>query len=232
MSFRPVSIVGIGLIQAALIAPLTRTGLHWLEATNLQQLGQRAQISAQMLALSVAEAMLGGAQANMAARPSKAGLNADLRRALVFGADGALLAGRDDNMGFSDVAPPALRGGAEVLSGNPDHVDGAVPIIADSRVLGRVEVGLATSGLDVLMSKAHWFAFSLAALQILLVLGLSALLTWHCRRQLAQLQRGADRIAAEDPGLQAEIVPPQARLPVQRQVLLRLCAKVSVPHPS
>jgi signal transduction histidine kinase len=196
MSSRPASIAAITLIQAALLVALIWTGLYWLNATNLQQLGQRARISAQLLAMSAALPLLADEPVRLDDLIAASGLDADLPHARVLDVEGVLLASRGDGDARRVGATPtaSARRVCRFLA-NPDHVDGAAPIIVGAQVLGRVEVGLATAGLDALLCKAFWIALVLAGLQILLVAGFLRLLARRRGRELVQLQRAAEHDA-------------------------------------
>jgi len=206
MSLRPASILLIALIQAVLLASLIWTGLYWLDATNLQQLGQRAQLSARMLAVSAAVPLLADEPVRLDDLLAGTGLDTDLRDARVLDVDGALLAVRGDGHAFSfPSAPMASPHRVRGFPANHDHVYAAAPVLVGDQVLGRVEVGLTTSALDGALSKAFWTAIVLAGLQMLLVTGFSLLLARRRGRELIQLQRGAERVAQEGPGLQLDL---------------------------
>ena len=210
MNFRLISIIGIALIQVALFVLLLVIGLHWLHASHTQELMRRAECAAQLLAVSVATPMRAGDTAAVAALLSQIGFDPDLHDARVFAADGERIAALRESdaaahpvvLGGSGAASVPANSGATVDAVAPVSVLASVPASAGGQHLGWVEVGLSTTERDALMVQSGRVALAFALLQMALVGGFSAALNKRRGHELAQLQRGAERIASEGPGLQ------------------------------
>ncbi|MGB5834363.1 MAG: ATP-binding protein, partial [Thiohalocapsa sp.] len=201
MRFRLLSILVIGLIQAALLALPLLVGLNWLAASNRQQLTQRGQTAAQMLALSVRDFVRAAEFDRIPGLLESLEFDPEVAGARVFGANDELIA----TYAIGSARGNAMESGPGRFSGSLNAATRATaPIVMDQTILGRVDLALTTERLDALMARATWFVLSVATLQVLLAMGFSALSMRRRRHQLEELQRGAERIALEGPGVQLQ----------------------------
>jgi PAS domain S-box-containing protein len=198
VSFRLKTVIGIAIIEAALLTLLVFSGLHWLRESNGAQLAQRAETTARALATSLSQRVRAGAGRDISQLLGIAMADPELRYVRVLDADGRVLAARGDStaltMTFREDQSPE-----DVDDGIYDVVE---PVVIGGRTVGSVEVGFSTQTLEGLLAEARSRGLSIAGLEMLLVAVFSLLLGTWLTRQLNRLRQGAERIAREGPGLQ------------------------------
>jgi len=197
MSFRPVPIVATALIQALFLALLISICWAWLERSKQPSGLDRVGHLADLLAAGIAD---GAGGADLDALLAAGARRARLDSALVLDADGARLAAWD---AAGEVGARPGTGAGEPAEGGL-AVDVSAPIVRDGAPLGRLQASLPAAAAGSGWPGSIAVAVLLAVTQVLLVAGAMLGLERGRARQLSELQRGAERIASEGPGVQLQ----------------------------
>ncbi|MBO8086109.1 MAG: PAS domain S-box protein [Marichromatium sp.] len=197
MSFRLKTILGIALIEAALLALLVFSALSWLRESNEAQLVQRATTAASLVATNATDAVLATDLARLESLLDEVLTNADIVYARVRDRDGLILA---------EAGAARALARRFVADQDPSHAadgvfDTRAEIHAGGAYFGRVELGVSVEPFLALLSSARSGAIGIALLEMALVALFSLLLGTYLSRQLLRLRDASNRIAREGPGV-------------------------------
>ena len=200
MTFRTRTIIGIALIQSAILLALVFTGLNYLSESNELQLRQRAESTAQLFAAATRDAIIATDLATLESAASELLSTPDVIYIRIL-SRGKLLTEMGAEMPLS--TPRTVDTSVDSVSDGIFDVRAAV-MVGDISY-GTVELGLSTRYIDTLLLQARRSAFSLAAAAIVLVAVFSWFLGTYLTRQLTRLREVATTISEEGPGAQVEI---------------------------
>ncbi len=200
MSFRLKTVLGIALIEAALLLILVMSSLYELRGTGEEQLRQRAQTTASLFASTTADAVLAYDLASLESQVAEVMSNPGLVYARVR-SNGEVLAesGSDGALGgiFVDDAD---------LDAVTDGVfDRSAPIMVGGENYGRVEIGLDIAHMQRELSRATRTFSSIAASELLLSGLFSFVLGTLLTRQLKSLKDGTRAVAEGRFGYQVDV---------------------------
>ena len=200
MTFRAKTIIGIALIESALLLVLVFSGLNYLAESNELQLRQRAESTAQLFAAATRDAILSTDLATLESTASELLSTPDVVYIRIT-SRGKLLTEMGDEMPLR--TPRTID--TTVDSVSDGIFDVQAQVMVGNMSYGTVELGLSTGYIDSLLSQARRSAFSLATAEIVLVAIFSFVLGTYLTRQLTRLREAAKTISEDGPGAQVEI---------------------------
>jgi PAS domain S-box-containing protein len=194
MRFRTKTIVGVAIIEMALLAVLVVSALSLLRDSNEAELTRRVQLGGQLLAVAAKDAVISQDLATLDSLVAEAMASGQIAFVSVLDARNRVLA----------------RQGDAALLARPFHPDASIdqvtdgifewsaPVLAGGIRHGEVRVGVSIDPLNVLLASARRWAAGIAAIEIALVALFSWLLGNYLAHQLVALQWASKRYAAGD----------------------------------
>ena len=194
MRFRTKTIVGVALIEVALLAVLVGSALSILRESNEAELVRRVQLGARLLVVAAKDAVISQDLATLDSLVAEAMSSGQVEYVRILDARGTVL---------------AQRGDAKILA-RPFHQEDSIDQVRDGvfeqsqAVLaggirhGEVQIGVSINSLQVLLASAQRWAAGVAGLEILLVALFSWLLGTYLVRQLGALRQASERFAGGD----------------------------------
>ena len=194
MRFRTKTILGVALIEIALLAVLVGSALQALRDSNELELTQRVQLGGKLIAVAAKDAVISQDLATLDSLVIEAMASEQIAYVRILDAAGVVL---------------AQRGDAGVLA-RPFHVETAIdqvedgifdwsgPVLSGGIRHGEVQLGVSIAPLKVLLDSARRWAAGIAGLEILLVAVFSWLLGSYLVRQLTELRTASQRFATGD----------------------------------
>ena len=194
MRFRTKTIVGVAVIEFALLAVLVGSALSVLRESNEAELTRRVQLGGQLLAVAARDAVISQDLATLDSLVKEAMASGQIAFVSVLDANGAVLARKGDAALLAHPFHPDTR---------IDQVDDGVfewsaPVLAGGIRHGEVRVGVSIAPLKVLLASAQRWVAGIAAIEIALVALFSWLLGSYLARQLVALQSASKHYAAGD----------------------------------
>lgn len=201
MSFRWKIILGVVVIQAALLVLLIWSGLNVLTQSNEDALLKRTSTTAKLFAATAQSAVLATDLAALESFVGEVLSIPDIVYARVLTKQGVLAEG-----GSGPALERPFVADSSLDSARSDGVfDAYADIVVSGETYGRVEVGFSTTAIQQLITDTRLRSLSLALLNMLLVGLFSAMLGYYLTRGLNALQRGTRQIAAGDLGYQIPV---------------------------
>ncbi len=201
MSFRRKTILGIALIEAALLLILVGTGLSFMHQSNEQELIKRATTTATLFATTTKNAVLATDLASLESFVHEVTKNSGLVYARVRDMDGMVLAQAGDTAALTRP----FTADQEV----DDATDGVLDTYAEIRVAGttygRVELGLSIREIYEALATARQWVTVIAVMEMGLVAMFSFVLGTWLTRQLRSLKQAAEQVAGGDLGFQVPV---------------------------
>ncbi|MBK1649294.1 PAS domain S-box protein [Rhabdochromatium marinum] len=197
MSFRLKTILGIALIESALLLVLVLNTLDFLHSSNQEQLLQRSRTMTQLFAATAKDAVLATDLASLDDLVAEMLDQPDVRYARVRG-DDAILA----EAGELEALARPFRADQDLRAVEDGLFDVSTDILVGEQRFGSVELGLATSHLHAVLKRARRWTISIAVLEVLLVAIFSWVLGTWLTRQLKHLRQASETIAELGPGVQ------------------------------
>ena len=201
MSFRSKTIIGVAVIEAALLLFLIWTGINYLRASNESELIKRASSTLMLLSRASRDAVLSTDIATLEDIVFEAIKTPELNYVRILNNRGLVLAearnGSDENFRFS-----ADHSYGEV---DDDVFDTAIDISESNSHYGRIEIGLSTTHINDILSDARQKAGTIALLEMLLVALFSLALGTYLTRQLYSLTKAAKNVGRGEYGYQLDI---------------------------
>jgi len=192
MSFRLKTILGIALIEAALLLLLIWMGLNLIENAQLEALQKRAQTIAKLYATTAKNPVLSSDLASLDSFSAEVMNNPGLLYAQVRDQGGFLMAERGEYQAAQKLSPSELFVAKAAIE-------------AGGSYYGEVEVGLNADGIEVLLKTAKSNASALALLEISLVALFSFVLGTWLTRQVRALESGAQKVSKGELGHQIPV---------------------------
>jgi len=193
MSFRLKAVLAIALIEVLVLASLLWLHGWSLHSTNAQRFAEQAQDSAQLLATSVADAVVTLDLATVDSILAAAIDAPNVAAARVISPTGVVLSESGDAAGAwgPEAGLEAAFGRAPVTVGGTDF--------------GAVKVALSTAALRAEVTAALRHSAGIAALQVLVVALVGWLIGASMLRQLEDLRAGAARVGAGEEGVRVPV---------------------------
>lgn len=192
MSFRLKTILGIAIIEGALLLLLIWLGLNLIEKSQVEALQKRAQTIATLFATIIKDPVLSSDLASIESFSAEVMKNPGMLYARVIDSHELLLS----HQGNYELA--------QSLSG-ADHFQATYDIVVAGESYGRVEIALGDQGREEWLQLARSNAIVLAALEMTLVALFSFILGLWLTRQIRALEIGARRISQGDFGYQLPV---------------------------
>ncbi|HHM04177.1 MAG TPA: PAS domain S-box protein [Gammaproteobacteria bacterium] len=201
MSFRLKTILGVACIEALLLVVLIIGGLTLLQQSNENALAQRASSTAGLFASMAKGPVLAMDLATLDTFVDEALKNEGVVYVRVTGRDGTVLAAKGAGAVLARPFVADLR--VDQVS---DGVFDTYAEVAEGReVYGRIELGLATAGLQALLAEARRQGVGVAVTELLLSALFSLAFGTYLTRSLRRLTRASTRIAEGEYGVQIEV---------------------------
>ena len=194
MRFRTKTIIGIGLIEATLLALLISSVMAVLARSNERELEQRVRLAGELLAGASREAVLAQDLATLEGLVDAAIASSHIDYVSILDQDGRVLAQRGDG---TLLARP-FHADSSFSSVQDDVFDWATPIQVKGVNYGQVRVGLSTLPLAALVESAREWAGGIALLEMALVALFSWMLGTYLTRQLVGLKDASHHVAQGD----------------------------------
>lgn len=194
MRFRSKTILGVALIEMALLAVLVGSTLSVLRDSNEAALTSRVQLGAKLLAAAAKDAVISQDLATLDSLVAEAMASRQIDYVRIIDADGELLAQQGDEKLLSRP----FRPDKSIAQAADGIYDWAAPVMAGGIRHGEVRLGVSTDPLQGLLASAQRWAAGIAGLEMLLVALFSWLLGTYLVRQLVALRRASECFAAGD----------------------------------
>ena len=200
MSFRLKMILGMAVIQTALLAILISYGIKVLQSSNEAELVKRTQTTARLFASTAQPAVLASDVASLDSLVKEVLSNPGIVYARVIGPRGLLA---------EDGAMPALRrtfkADSDIKLAKNEVFNTAADIEVAGQSYGRVEIGFSTAGIQQLVDQTRVRTLLISGVSIALVLLFSSLLGLYLTRGLRALRNGTRVIARGELGYQIPV---------------------------
>ena len=201
MRFRTKTIVGVALIEIALLALLVGSTLSVLRESNEAELVRRAKLGVKLLVVAAKDAVITQDLATLEGLVAEVMTSNQVDYVRILDANGVALAQRGDPRVLARPFHPE-----ESIDQVRDGIlEQAQPVLAGGIRHGEVQIGVSISSLQVLLGSAQRWAGGIAALEILLVALFSWLLGTYLVRQLGSLRQASERYAAGDFGHRVKV---------------------------
>jgi PAS domain S-box-containing protein len=196
MRFRTKTILGVALIEMALLAVLVGSALSVLRDSNETELTRRVQLGGKLLAVAAKDAVISQDLATLDSLVDEAMASGQIDYVRILDAGGAVLSEQGDAKILSRHFLPDTR----INQVADDIFDWSAPVLVGGVLYGEVRLGISTDPLNVLLASARHWAAGIAGLEMLLVAVFSWLLGSYLARQLVALRKASDRFVAGDFG--------------------------------
>ncbi len=191
MSFRWKLILGVTAIQAILLIILIWSGLNALKQSSEDALLKRAQTTAKLFASTAQGAVLATDIAALESIVDEVLSNSGITYARVVSKLGVLAEGGEK----SELSRKFVADTSLVSAANDGVFDTYANITVAGEQYGRVEIGISTDAIQVLIAASRTNSFLFASLNLFLVGLFSFILGIYLTRGLHALQAGAQQIA-------------------------------------
>ena len=196
MSFRLKTILGIALIEAILLTILIVSGLYYLSSSNEQQLMQRADTTAKLVATMTGDSVVALDLATLDALVDQTTRNPDIVYIRIRNAKGIALSEGGNRAALS---APFIQD-KSIQDVGDQRLDVSASIIVAGNKFGTVELGISTEKLQTTLSDAFKWMAGIALSEMLLVAVMGLILGTYLTRQLQLIRKGAKRVAAGEFG--------------------------------
>ena len=196
MSFRLKTILGVALIEAALLSLLVYEALFLLSESNAQAIEYRAQESAEQFSAAIKDALLSHDLATLETFSSQILESKGVTYTRIIDHDDKVIAqsGNMEILRHPFVVDHAI---AEV---NDGIYDVEARIIEGDILYGRVQLGISIENYESTMADAKQKTVAIALVEMTLVAFFSLVLGTYLTRQLQLLREGASRLARGELG--------------------------------
>ena len=194
MRFRTKTILGVALIEIALLAVLVGSALQALRDSNELELTRRVQLGGKLISVAAKDAVLSQDLATLDSLVIEAMASEQIAYVRILDAAGVVLAQRGDAGALArpfhqEISIDQVEDGIFDWSG---------PVVSGDIRHGEVQLGVSIAPLKVLLDSARRWAAGIAGLEILLVAVFSWLLGSYLVRQLTELRTASQRFATGD----------------------------------
>ena len=194
MRFRTKTILGVALIELALLAVLVGSALSVLRDSNEAELTRRVQLGGKLLAVAAKDAMISQDLATLDSLVIEAMASGQIDFVRILDASGVVLA----QQGEASLLRRPFHQETRLDYVKDGIFDVSTPIMAGGIRQGEVQIGVSTAPLSIILNNARQWALSIAGLELLLVALFSWLLGSYLARQLVALRSASFRFASGD----------------------------------
>ncbi|MCX7171720.1 MAG: HAMP domain-containing protein, partial [Proteobacteria bacterium] len=194
MRFRTKTILGVALIEMALLAVLVGSALSVLRASNEAELVRRVQLGGKLLAAAAKDAVISQDLATLDSLVDEAMASGQIGFVRILDNSGVVLTQR----GEAAVLARPFHQESNIDQVTDGVFDWSTPVLAGGIHHGAVQLGISTDPLNVLLSSAQRWAAGIAGLEMLLVALFSWLLGSYLTRQLGALRKASQHFAIGD----------------------------------
>jgi PAS domain S-box-containing protein len=201
MSFRLKTILGVATIEALLLLFLIWSAMHYLRASNEEELIKRASSTLTLLSQASHDAVLSTDIATLDDIVAQAIKTPELAYVRIM-----------DNRGFvlaeARNAPPStqpFRADHSYHDVDDGIFDRAADIGVSNSRYGRIELGLSAAHINLIINSARRNITAIALLEMILVALFSLALGSYLTRQLSRLNMASSKIASGEYGYQIRI---------------------------
>jgi two-component system, sensor histidine kinase len=191
MSFRFKTILGIGLIEAAMLLMLIAMVLKYVDIGQNRQLIERAETTVNMLAVTCRDAVLSSDLATLESSMNEMLDNANIVYARVLDADGQVMAAAGDK----EVLSKFFISDKSLQSAEDDGIfDVNSKISVDGTLLGSIQLGLSIDDMVADINVIRNYSLIVAGFEMLLVGLFSFILGTWLTKQLILLEQATIKI--------------------------------------
>jgi two-component system sensor histidine kinase/response regulator len=200
MTFRVKTIIGIALIEIVLLVLLVTMSLNYLSSSNEDQLRERANSVASLIAKSAQDAVLSFDLATLDSLLQHILTDPEIVYIKIANNDQVLAEG-----GNAAILTQA-RTPDRILEDATDGIfDVVAPIESQGRRYGTVSIGFSTTVIENVLTEAQRYMWGLALGEVALVALFSFVLGTYLTRQLKRLEKASAIIRDSGPGHQVEV---------------------------
>lgn len=190
-SLRTKTIIGIGLIEAVLLASLVTTVMFYMRETNQQQLQERVYTTTSLFATTTKDAVLSYDLASLEDFTHEVMKNPGMVYARVLGPENTVFSESGDR----DMLDRPFVADGSIESVTDSIFDNFAEISEDGVIHGRVELGIDTNSIDAYVAKTSRLSAAIAIVEMVLVALFSLLLGRYLTGQLKTLTTAAKAIS-------------------------------------
>ncbi|MEI7841769.1 MAG: ATP-binding protein [Gallionellaceae bacterium] len=191
MRFRTKTILGVAVIELALLAVLVGSALSNLRESSETELTQRVRLGAQLLAAASKDALISQDLATLDSLVSEAISTGQIDRIRIVDFSGRVLAEHGDGKVMSHHFHQVEQV-SQVTNG---YYDWSAPVMAGGIKHGEVQLTVSLAPLHILLDSAKRWAAGIAGLEMLLVAIFSWLLGSFLVKQLSELREATRHFA-------------------------------------
>ena len=189
MSFKLKTILGIALIEFAMLTVMIVSAVGLLRDSAEAELNKRSATATELLAVTVSDAVISNDLAKLQSAAIDVSAQAGVEYVRIYNSSDTLLAAagpvKNDNYRLDSKL-------AEIT----DNVfDARADIIAAGNLFGYVEIGHSISGIPESLQAAYRHTSTIALIEIALTALFSLLLGTYLTKQLSELRNGAEQLA-------------------------------------
>ncbi|MDX1669370.1 MAG: ATP-binding protein, partial [Limnobacter sp.] len=200
LNFRLKTILGIASIALVLMSALTLSAYVWIHQTNERQFNDGVALTSQLISRAAKDAIIATDIATLQDLVQETLRSSGVVYVQMVGMGQVLAYGGQASEQLSN------RTADTSLDGVDDGVyDLILPIAEGDFSFGEIRLGLSTLEIESSFDNANRWIFSLAALELLLVVVFSAILGTFLTRQLSVLKQAANNIMRHGPGYQVSV---------------------------
>jgi signal transduction histidine kinase/HAMP domain-containing protein len=198
LSLRSKTILGIALIEGALLTVLIYSSMHFMQNASNTQLQDYVRLTRGSMIGMTQDAVLSMDLARLQSFAESTQDAPGIVYTRILGADNSVLAQRG-----LPQAPFRADTSLDSVDDGVFDLDGEIKV--DGTRFGRIETGIDVSYLQGLVAQARWSSFAVASVEMLLVALFSFMLGTYLTRQLKHLCDAAQRISKGELGYQVPV---------------------------
>ncbi|MGB0665083.1 MAG: ATP-binding protein [Pontibacterium sp.] len=202
MSLRLKTILGIALIEAALLALLISMTLNYLQSTNYDGLHKRITTTATLFSTTTKDAVISYDLASLEAFCTELMKNSDILYVKVLSPRGDVFAEAGDAAYLTKPFKEDIR----VANVNDGVFDVSANIEEGGELFGRVELGLDTESLNHEITEARTWSATIAFGEMILVALFSYMLGTYLTQRLTELREAANKISDGNTQINLKVV--------------------------
>lgn len=200
MSFRLKMILGMAVIQTALLVILISYGITVLQSSNEAELVKRTQTTARLFASTAQPAVLASDIASLDSLVREMLTNPGIVYARVIGPQGLLA-----EEGAGSAPKQKFVADSDVRSAKNEVFNTSADIVVAGQPYGHVEIGFSTAGIQQLVDETRVRTIMISGVSIALVILFSSLLGVYLTRGLKALRDGTRVISRGELGYQIPV---------------------------
>jgi diguanylate cyclase (GGDEF)-like protein len=200
MSFRLKIILGMAVIQIAILVVLVSYGIAVLRSSNEEELVKRTQSTVRLFASTAQPAVIASDLSSLDSLIAEVLSNPGIVYARVVGPRGLLAEG-----GARSALMRTFTADRTITSAKNEVFNTSADIVVAGQPYGHVEIGFSTAGIQQLVDRTRLRTMGISVASIVLVILFSSLLGFYLTRQLKALRDGTRVISRGELGYQIPI---------------------------